>query len=73
MARQKKKRNKQYRGADSSLTAPSITKITAVKRNKTQLWWHERKRFLKPVLIAVGVIILLIVLITQIVRIATGG
>lgn len=56
MAKQKKKRNKVYRGADASVTKPVVTKISAANRNKPQQWWFEKKRIAKPVLIAGGVV-----------------
>ncbi|MDB5168563.1 MAG: hypothetical protein JWO55_821 [Candidatus Saccharibacteria bacterium] len=55
MAKQKKKRNKAYRGADASVTKPVVTKISAANRNKPQQWWFEKKRIAKPILIASGV------------------
>lgn len=73
MAKQKKKRNKAYTGADAAITRPIITRISASNRNKVAQWWFEHKRIAKPVLIAAGVIIVIVVLIVEIVRIASGG
>lgn len=67
----KKKRNKQYRGADAAMTKPSVTRISAVNRSKLGQWWFDRKRILKPVLITSGIIILVVWLILELVRIAT--
>lgn len=69
--KQKKKRNKQYRGADAALERPVVTKISAVNRSKFGQWWFERKRILKPVLIGVGVAVLVLWLILELVRITT--
>jgi hypothetical protein len=66
----KKKRNKQYRGADAALTKPSVTRISAANRSKFGQWWFERKRILKPVLITAAIIIVVIWLILELVRIA---
>jgi hypothetical protein len=66
----KKKRNKQYRGADAALTKPSVTRISAVNRSKLGQWWYDRKRILKPVLITSGIIVLVVWLILELVRIA---
>jgi hypothetical protein len=66
----KKKRNKQYRGADAALTKPSVTRISAVNRSKLGQWWFDRKRILKPVLITSGIIVLVVWLILELVRIA---
>ncbi len=55
MGKQKKKRNKVYKGSEAATSQPSITRVTAVKRNKAQQWWFEHKRIVKPVSIASGV------------------
>jgi Ni/Fe-hydrogenase subunit HybB-like protein len=67
----KKKRNKQYRGADAAMTRPSVTRISAANRSKVGQWWFERKRILKPVLIAAAVIVGLGVLIYELIRVVT--
>jgi hypothetical protein len=68
MAKQKKKRNKVYRGADASVTKPVVTKISAANRNKPQQWWFEKKRIAKPILIASGVGVGVIWLVYEIIR-----
>lgn len=68
MAKQKKKRNKVYRGADASITKPVVTKISAANRNKPQQWWFEKKRVAKPVLIASGVVAAVVWLIFELIR-----
>ena len=70
--KQKKKRNKQYRGADAALQRPAVTKITAANRSKLGQWWFDRKKVLKPVLIGAGVVIVIVWLIIELVRIATN-
>lgn len=72
MVKQKKKRNKVYKGADASVARPTITRVSAVKRNKVQQWWFDKKKFAKPVLIAAGVAIVVIVLIIELIRLLTG-
>jgi len=67
----KKKRTKQYRGVDAAMTKPSVTRITAANRSKTGQWWFERKKFLKPVLIAAAVIIGIVWLFVELIRITT--
>lgn len=69
MAKQKKKRNKAYTGADAAVTRPTITRIEAVNRNKVSQWWFEKKRIAKPALITSGVVILVIWLIYELLRI----
>jgi hypothetical protein len=73
MAKQKKKRNKAYSGSDAAITRPVITRISAANRSKLGQWWFERKRILRPILIATGVILFLTILIIEIVRISTGA
>lgn len=70
MAKQKKKRNKAYTGADAAVTRPVITRISAANRSKIGQWWFDRKRVLKPVLITTGIILLIVWLIIELIRIA---
>ena len=70
--KQKKKRNKQYRGIDASMERPAITRISAVNRTKIGQWWFDRKRILKPVLIGSGIAIIVIWLIFELIRITAG-
>lgn len=73
MAKQKKKRSKVYTGTDAKITRPSITRVTAVKRNRVQQWWIDNKRIAKPVLIAAGVILVVVWLVIELIRIASGS
>lgn len=60
MPKQKKKRNKIYRGADAKAAPGQIHRYQAVQRNRLSQWWFERKQFLKPALVA-GLIAVFIV------------
>jgi len=73
MVKHKKKRNKIYTGVDAAITKPIITRISAVNRNKVAQWWFENKKIVKPILITSGIILFVILMIFQIIRIATGG
>lgn len=73
MAKQKKKRNKVYTGADAAMTRPVITRISAANRSKLGQWWFEHKKALKPVLIASGIVLFVIIMIIEIVRISSGA
>jgi hypothetical protein len=73
MAKHKKKRNKVYTGVDAAMTKPIITKISAVNRNKPAQWWFDHKKIAKPILIASGVGIFVIVIIIEIIRLVTGA
>lgn len=68
MAKQKKKRNKQYKGAGAAATRPTITRIDAVHRSKPQQWWHDNKRIAKPILITTAVIAAIVVIVYELIR-----
>lgn len=55
----KKKRNKQYKG--SAPVRPTITKVSAVKRNPVHQWWIDHERYVKPALPVIGVIVVIII------------
>jgi hypothetical protein len=73
MVKQKKKRSKKYTGTDAAVTRPTVTRVKAVKRTKLQQWWLDRRRALKPALIAAAVISGVVWLVVELVRIASGG
>ena len=68
MAKQKKKRNKQYKGSGAAQSQPVITHVSAVKRNKAQQWWLEKKPIVKPVSIAVGIALAVIIIVIEVIR-----
>lgn len=70
--KQKKKRNKQYRGQDAAMNRPAVTRITAANRSKIGQWWFDRRRVLKPVLIGVAIALVIIWLIIELIRITTA-
>ncbi len=72
MGKQKKKRNKVYRGADASVTKPIVTRISAVNRNPVQQWWFDKKRIAKPALVAGGVVAVVTFIVIEIVRLIAG-
>ena len=73
MAKQKKKRNKKYTGADAAITRPNITRVQAVNRSKFGQWWHERKRIVKPIAIAAIVVIVIVWLLIELIRIIANA
>ncbi len=73
MSKNKKKRNKVYTGIDAAITKPVITRISAVNRSKPSQWWFDNKTKLKPILITSGVVLFVIIVIAQIVKLASGG
>lgn len=74
MAKQKKKRTKKYTGQDAAATSrPTITRVEAVHRSRLNQWWFDRKRILKPILIAAIVIIVVVWLLIEFIRIIAGS
>lgn len=71
--KQKKKRNKVYRGVEAAIDRPVITRVTAVNRSKLGQWWFDHKRIARPVLIAVAIAGVLTWLIIELVRIASNA
>ena len=71
--KQRKKRNKVYRGVDAAMTRPIVTKISAANRSKLGQWWFEHKRVARPIIIAALIASGVIILIVELVRISTNG
>ena len=70
--KQKKKRNKPYRGIDAAISKPILTRISAANRNPVTQWWFEHKRIAKPILIAALIFAVIVVLIVQLINISTN-
>jgi hypothetical protein len=71
--KQKKKRNKAYTGIDAAITRPIVTKISAVNRNFVSQWWFEHKRIARPIIIAVLVAAAVVIVIIELVSLASKG
>lgn len=71
--KQKKKRSKVYTGIDAAITRPIVTKISAVNRNPISQWWFDHKRIARPIIIAALIASGVVILIVELVRIATNG
>lgn len=69
----KKKRNKVYTGIDAAITRPVVTKISAVNRNPVMQWWFDHKRVARPIIITALIAAAVVILIIELVRIATNG
>lgn len=68
--RNKKKRNKAYSGQDAAAPdRPTVHKYKAVQRNKIGQWWHDKKAFLKPLLIVILVVAVIVWLLIELFRI----
>lgn len=73
MVKHKKKRNKVYRGKDAALATPAVTRISAVNRGKLAQWWFEKKRVAKPLIITSSVVVAIILLVLEIIHVASGS
>lgn len=73
MAKQKKKRNKVYRGKDAAVTRPAVTRISAVNRGRMRQWWFEKKRVAKPILITSGVVLAIVALVLELIHVISGS
>ena len=71
--KQKKKRSKAYTGIDAAITRPIVTKISAINRNPISQWWFDHKRIARPIIIAALIASGVVILIVELVRIATNG
>ncbi|MCA9341681.1 hypothetical protein KC952_04095 [Candidatus Saccharibacteria bacterium] len=69
MARQKKKRNKAYKGDDAKNAPANVVRVAAVDRNKFAQWWFEKKRILKPIIITILVITIIVWLLFELLRV----
>lgn len=67
MSKNKKKRNKIYKGAGSANVQPTIIKVSAVNRSKISQWWFDNKAKLKPILIILAIILVIIFIISGII------
>lgn len=73
MTKNKKKRNKVYRGKDAVMTQPVVTRVEAADRSKPAQWWFEKKRVARPIIIATLVVVAVVILILQMIRLVSGG
>jgi hypothetical protein len=69
--KQKKRRNKVYTGQDAAVQRPTVTRISAVNRSRIGQWWFDHKRIARPLIIAGIVAIVVVILIIQVVYLAT--
>lgn len=68
MSKNKKKRNKTYKGPGAAITRPVITKIEASNRSKLAQWFFERKKAIKTAAIIIAVILFIILIVSEIIR-----
>lgn len=68
MAKKPKKRNKAYSGSNAARRQPTVTRIEAENRSPLMEWWHAKRKIVKPVAIAIGVLLIFIWLIIVIIQ-----
>lgn len=66
-AKQKKKRNKKYSGADARLVSPQVTRVSAEERSRFKEWWLVYGKLVRAFAIAIGIVLLLTLLVVGIV------
>ena len=72
MAKQKKKRNKQYTGQDAAAPVePTVRRYTAIDRGRVGQWWFEKKKIVKFSSITLLITIVFAWLIIEAIRIFT--
>ena len=69
--KQKKKRNKQYRGSDARITTPTVTRVSAVERNRLQEWWQQYGKIVRVLAIVAGIIVVIALIIIGIIGLVT--
>lgn len=70
-AKQKKKRNKPYRGTDARMTKPTVTRVSAEELSAFQEWWRTYGRLVRFIAVAVGTVLLVALLIVGLIGIFT--
>lgn len=71
-AKQKKKRNKKYQGADAKVKTPQVLRVSAEERSRFKEWWLVYGKLVKFVAGAIGIIAVIILLIIGIIGIIAG-
>ena len=68
MGKNKKKRNKQYRGADARDTGENLVrvhKVAAIARSDRAQWLYDHRKLLRNIAIAVVVVAIIVFLIVN--------
>lgn len=72
MAKQKKKRNKKYQGADAKVITPQVMRVSAEERSRFKEWWLVYGQLTRLVAIAVAILLVVILLVVGIVGMFQG-
>lgn len=54
------------------MAKPSVTRLKAVRRSPLAQWWLDNKRVVKPMAIALAVVLAIIWLLYELIRVANG-
>ncbi|MGB3946061.1 MAG: hypothetical protein WBK76_04470 [Candidatus Saccharimonadales bacterium] len=66
-AKQKKKRNKKYQGADAKVSTPLVTRVSAEERSRLKEWWLVYGQLTRLVGTIVGILVAIVLLVVGIV------
>ena len=66
-AKQKKKRNKKYQGADAKVSTTLVTRVSAEERSRLKEWWLVYGQLTRLVGTIVGILVAIILLVVGIV------
>ena len=67
MAKQKKKRNKRYTGADAKSSIPTLVRVQAEDRGALKEWWVTYGKIVKILGGVIGVLLALVIVIIGII------
>ena len=60
--KQKKKRNKAYRGADARVITPSVVRVSAEERSRFKEWWLVYGQLTRLIGAVVGIVLVVILI-----------
>ena len=60
--KQKKKRNKAYRGADAKVVTPSVVRVSAEERSRFKEWWLVYGQLTRLIGAVVGIVLVVILI-----------
>lgn len=65
--KQKKKRNKAYRGADAKVVTPSVVRVSAEERSRFREWWLVYGQLTRLVGAVFGIVLVIVLVVVGII------
>ena len=65
--KQKKKRNKAYRGADAKVVTPSVVRLSAEERSRFKEWWLVYGQLARLVGAVLGIVLVIVLVVVGII------